>query len=147
MTQAIATHPGLALGGLTDDGVVALSMILNLRPDLALLDVRLTGLDGFELSERLMQHADPCSHTRVVLLSAVIDDSQIARAKSVGAWGCLSKAASRRAICESLLAVAHCAPARRTTPWPVEAERPPVRRTSANSTFAGALSGANGRAA
>ena len=105
LVRAIAMHPRLRVDSVTDDGLVALSLILTRKPDLALLDVRLGGLDGFRISERLNSEQGH-SDTRVVLLTAVLDHAQRTRALSVGAVDCLAKDASRSEICDALLALA-----------------------------------------
>jgi DNA-binding NarL/FixJ family response regulator len=97
LVRAITMHPGLRVDSVTDDGFVALSLILTRKPDLALLDVRLAGLDGFRIAERLGS-GQGNSETRIVLLTAVLDHAQRARALSVGAVECLAKDASRTEI-------------------------------------------------
>jgi CheY-like chemotaxis protein len=76
---AIAAHPALEIAGVPDNGCRALSMIIHQRPDVALLEVRFPGIDGFSVCERLAS-APPPQPTRVVLLSAVLDYAQIASA-------------------------------------------------------------------
>lgn len=105
LVRAIAMHPRLRVDSVTDDGLVALSLILTRKPDLALLDVRLGGLDGFRISERLKSERRH-SETRIVLLTAVLDHAQRTRALNVGAVDCLPKDASRSEICDALLATA-----------------------------------------
>jgi DNA-binding NarL/FixJ family response regulator len=118
LVRAIAMHPGLRLGPVTDDGLVALSLILSERPDVAVLDVRLRGLDGFAISQRLC--GEPRMPTRVVLLAAVPDPSQRSRARAVGALGPLSKDTSRWEICDAVIAASQAIPNR---PLPPENER------------------------
>jgi two-component system invasion response regulator UvrY len=106
LVRAVAMHPGLRLDTVTDDGLVALSLIESQHPDVAVLDVRLPGLDGFVISERL-SCTTPRPATCVVLLAAVPDRAQRARAWSLGAVGPLSKDASRWEICCALIAAWH----------------------------------------
>jgi two-component system nitrate/nitrite response regulator NarL len=102
IARAITAHPRLMLIALADDGPSALASIVGALPDVALLDVRLPGLDGFAVVERLAAH-QPRLPTRVLLLSAVLDGPIAARARAVGACGCLSKDLSREAICRALV--------------------------------------------
>ncbi|MCL5666624.1 MAG: response regulator [Patescibacteria group bacterium] len=52
------------------DGEEAITMILNHRPDLVLLDLLLPKLDGFKVLERLRAYPDPAiSGMRVIVLS------------------------------------------------------------------------------
>jgi len=140
LVRAIAMHPGLELGGVTDDGFAALSLIISQRPDLALLDVRLPGLDGFAITRRLMA-GEPPPRTRVVLLSAVLDHAQRARARTVGAVGCLGKDASRWEICSALIAVA-----RGEHPALQEPDHGLAQSSMTCRTAAGRLSDADARA-
>jgi DNA-binding NarL/FixJ family response regulator len=48
------------------DGREALAMARALRPDVALLDIRMPGLDGPEAAERLLADRD---HTRVMMVT------------------------------------------------------------------------------
>ncbi|HSC02767.1 MAG TPA: response regulator transcription factor [Solirubrobacteraceae bacterium] len=106
LVRAIATHPMLRLGAVADDGLVALSLILSERPDVAVLDVRLAGLDGFAISQRLSCE-QPRPTTRVVLLAAVPDRAQRTRALALGAVGPLSKDVSRWEICDAVITAWH----------------------------------------
>jgi DNA-binding NarL/FixJ family response regulator len=118
LVRAIAMHPGLRLGPVTDDGLVALSLILSERPDVAVLDVRLSGLDGFAISQRLFCE-EPRTPTRVVLLAAVPDPAQRSRARDLGAVGPLSKDTSRWEICDAVITASQTIPDR---PLPPESE-------------------------
>jgi two-component system nitrate/nitrite response regulator NarL len=104
MARAIRAHDDLDLVGEVDGGVAALAAIVELQPDVALLDVRMPGLDGLEVCERV-RSARPASTTRLMLLSAYIDDAGMERARAVGADAYLSKAASRRDICAEAIRV------------------------------------------
>jgi two-component system nitrate/nitrite response regulator NarL len=104
MARAIRAHDDLDLVGEVDGGVAALAAIIDLQPDVALLDVRMPGLDGLEVCERV-RAAMPSPHTRLMLLSAYMDDTVIERAREVGADAYLSKASSRRDICAEAIRV------------------------------------------
>ena len=60
------------------------------RPDVILLDIRLPGIDGWEVLGRLQQHGD-LAHTPVVMISAHATPSTPARAKREGAFAYLTK--------------------------------------------------------
>ncbi len=104
MARAIRAHAELDLIGEVDGGAAALAAIIDLQPDVALLDVRMPGLDGLEVCERV-RSAEPASTTRLMLLSAYVDEAAVARAKEVGADAYLSKASSRRDICAEAIRV------------------------------------------
>src|SRR5256885_915791 len=77
-------------------------LIEELRPDVALVDVKMPVLGGVELCERLAERGTP---TRVVMISAYLDPNLVARALRAGAAGYLGKDASREEICEALVDV------------------------------------------
>ena len=59
----------------------------GLRPDLAIVDVRMPGRDGLELAERLRD----LDHIPFLMLSAFSDDQNVERASGLGALGYLVK--------------------------------------------------------
>ena len=59
----------------------------GLRPDLAIVDVRMPGRDGLELAERLRD----LDHIPFLMLSAFSDDQNVERASGFGALGYLVK--------------------------------------------------------
>jgi two-component system nitrate/nitrite response regulator NarL len=100
VVRAISSDPGLVLVGEAADGLEAEQLIVQLRPDVALLDVKMPGLGGVELCERMVRGGLP---TRVLMISAYLDPSLVARALGAGAAGYLGKDASREEICEALV--------------------------------------------
>ena len=83
-------EPGLEVVGEGDDGREALALIRRHRPDLALLDVRMPGIDGIEATRLIC--ADPeLRTTRVVVLTTFADDALLAGAVRAGASGYLLK--------------------------------------------------------
>jgi two-component system nitrate/nitrite response regulator NarL len=103
LTRAIRSRPALEIVGEAGDGREALEEIRRLAPDVALLDVKMPGLDGTEVAHAIKR--DRLS-TRVVLLSAHAPSDVIYRAISLGAAAFVSKEASRDEICDTVAAVA-----------------------------------------
>jgi DNA-binding NarL/FixJ family response regulator len=105
LARAISACSRLWLTTTVRDGALAAAVIERDQPDLALLDVRLPLLDGYEIATFLSaQQSRP--RTRVILITALLDAAAITRATRAGAIGCLGKDASRAEICEALLAAA-----------------------------------------
>ena len=77
------------------DGTVALAQIRQLRPDVALVDVRMPGLDGIDVIAALARHGPDVP---VVLLSAFGDESLIRAGLEAGAAAYLTKDADRGLI-------------------------------------------------
>jgi DNA-binding response OmpR family regulator len=72
------------------DGTSALELARRTRPDLALLDVQMPHLSGFEVCRRLRQSPE-CAHTRVVMLTAAGQAEDRARGLAAGADHYLTK--------------------------------------------------------
>jgi two-component system, NarL family, nitrate/nitrite response regulator NarL len=102
VVQAVEHRSDLTLVGEHADGEAALAAIRELRPDVALLDVRMPKLSGIEVLEAAARDDLP---TRVVLLSGYPDPDAIYRAVAAGAAGFLVKSESGSEICERLVAV------------------------------------------
>jgi len=66
------------------DGLTALNQVRQLLPDLAVLDVMMPGLDGFELCRRIKN--DPLtSNIKVIMVTAKTSGKDIATGLSAGA--------------------------------------------------------------
>lgn len=102
VVRAVKEHVELELVGEAADGREALELIRELRPDVAVLDVKMPGLDGLQVANAVDRDA---LGTRVLMLSAFIDRQIVFQAVAAGAAGYLSKDADRREITESILAV------------------------------------------
>ena len=103
VARAIRDRHDLELVAEARDGESALEAIGRLTPDVALLDVRLPGLDGPGVLKALRRAGDD---TAVLFLSAYTDGDVVHPALSAGAAGYLSKEATRDEICDAIAAVA-----------------------------------------
>jgi twitching motility two-component system response regulator PilG len=75
------------------DGTEGLLRAREHRPDLVISDVRMPGMDGFELCAAI--RADPLLHkTPLVLLTSLADDASRKKGKLVGATAFLTKPVS-----------------------------------------------------
>jgi two-component system nitrate/nitrite response regulator NarL len=99
LVRAIRRFGALRLVGEAADGAQALSLIRERAPDVALLDVRMPGLDGVEVARRLRDE----ERVDVLLLTGSVTSALRAVATEVGARALLSKDLSRDEICRRLL--------------------------------------------
>jgi two-component system, NarL family, nitrate/nitrite response regulator NarL len=85
--------------GEAEDGDAALAAIVEHRPDVALVDHRMPGLDGTEIVRRAARDGVP---TRIVVLSAFTDPTLVYGALEEGAAGYLPKETRRRELVEAV---------------------------------------------
>jgi CheY-like chemotaxis protein len=79
------------------DGAAALDLARQLRPDVALLDVKMPRLSGLDVCRRLRELPE-CAHTRVVLLTAAAQAEDRRRGLAAGADHYLTKPFSPLAL-------------------------------------------------
>jgi DNA-binding NarL/FixJ family response regulator len=72
---------GCDIVGEASDGLTAIGLIVELRPDVAVLDVQLPDLNGLEVARRVRDRAPD---TRVVMLSMFADESYVVHAAMAG---------------------------------------------------------------
>ena len=98
-------EPGLEVVAEGADGASAVELVRRHRPDLALVDVRMPGLDGIEATRRICAQPD-LNSTRVVVLTTFADDALLVGAVRAGAAGYLLKSMPPEEIRAAVRAVA-----------------------------------------
>lgn len=88
-------EPVLEVVATVPDGLELVEAVTRLRPDLAIVDVSMPGLDGIEATRRL---AEVSPATRVLVLSFHGEASWVQAAFEAGAWGYLAKTAAAAEI-------------------------------------------------
>ena len=101
LERAIGEHSELDLVGSTSDGRQALERIHELEPDVAVVDVRMPGLDGLKIVGAVQRDG---LRTRVMLLTGYEDSEAAYKALAQGAAGYVSKASDHTELCESIVA-------------------------------------------
>jgi two-component system nitrate/nitrite response regulator NarL len=108
LLRAVRERPDLELVGEAATGREALALIRELRPDVAVLDMKLPDLDGRQVLGAVKRDWPA---TRVVFVSAYVDSELVYAAVGGGASGYLSKDATRQQICDAIVGVARGNPA------------------------------------
>jgi two-component system nitrate/nitrite response regulator NarL len=103
VARAIRERPELELVGQAGNGRDALDAIGAEQPDVAVIDRTLTGLSGEQILNAVARDG---WRTRVVLIAAQADASEVYAALAEGAAGYLTKEASARELCDAITAVA-----------------------------------------
>ncbi len=101
---AVEEQPSLELVGRARDGRQALLDIRTLNPDVAVVDVRMSGMTGVEIVAAATKEA---LDTRILILSAYLDDDVVYDALALGAMGYLTKEMDREEIMHAVAVVAH----------------------------------------
>ena len=89
MRAIFDTQPDLDCVAEVADGRAAVAEVARLRPDVAVLDVRMPKLDGIAATEQIL--ADKANRTKVVVLTTYDSDEYVYRALRAGASGFLLK--------------------------------------------------------
>jgi DNA-binding NarL/FixJ family response regulator len=92
----LEAEPDIEVAGEAADGVDALGMCRELRPDVALVDIRMPRLDGIQAARRIS--ADPELRTAVVMLTTFDADEHVVEALRAGATGFLLKSMPREQL-------------------------------------------------
>ena len=103
LARAVSSRPDLELVAESGDGRDALEQIRSLKPDVAVLDLHMPGLEGIDIAEAIGRDQLP---TRVLMLSAAVESALVYGAVAAGAAGYWSKEADRTVICDAIAAVA-----------------------------------------
>ena len=81
------------------DGREAIEYTLNLRPDVAIMDIAMPGLDGIEATKQIKM----LSPDTAVLIYTVLDNVEfITRSREVGASGYLLKSVRQHELIEAI---------------------------------------------
>ncbi|MEE1785345.1 response regulator transcription factor [Streptomyces sp. SP17BM10] len=100
----IADAPDLEVVGEAGDGAAAVDLVTRLRPDVAVMDIRMPGVDGIEATRRIA--ADPGVNTHVLVLTTFDDDDYVYGALRAGASGFLVKDLALETILDGIRVVA-----------------------------------------
>ena len=101
----LESQPGIAVAAEAADGTRAVALARELRPDVCLVDIRMPGLDGIEVTRAL---AGPCAvdPLPVVIVTTFDTDEYVYGALRAGAVGFLLKDAGPALLIEAVRAAA-----------------------------------------
>ena len=101
----IESEPGMEVVGEAGDGAEAVDAVRRLRPDVALMDIRMPRLDGVAATRALLRAATP-GRTRILILTTFHLDEYVTEALRAGASGFLLKEATGDQLVEAVRVVA-----------------------------------------
>ena len=101
LVEALKRRDDLEIVGEASDGPEALERIRELQPQVAVLDLAMPGMSGFEVLNAIQREGLP---TKVVVLSASTDSEAVFKAVAEGAVAYVPKESSRDEVSEAILA-------------------------------------------
>jgi DNA-binding NarL/FixJ family response regulator len=99
----LALEPDMQVVGEADDGRAALGLMRSLAPDVVVMDISMTGLNGVDATRQLLRD-NPAA--KVVVLSMHADESFVLAALEAGAAAYVVKAARAEELVRAIRAVA-----------------------------------------
>lgn len=102
LAAVLSSNPGLDVVGQAGDGKVALQLFSELSPDVSIVDLRMSPMDGVEITTA-MREAIP--NARVILLTTYDTDEEVFRGLRAGAASYLLKDVDSVKLIETIRAV------------------------------------------
>src|SRR6202521_42699 len=102
MAAIINLQRDMVLAGAAATGAEALERFFELRPDVALVDLQLPDMSGFDLIKKIK---DKSPNARIIVLSSHEGDVDIQRALEAGAQGYVAKGIVRDELLETIRSV------------------------------------------
>lgn len=90
-TQVLLAHDGFAAG----------ETVAYARPDAVIVDLRMPGMDGFEVCRRIKGRPET-QHVTVIVVSGFLTDELGDQARQAGAQACFGKPVDREALMKEL---------------------------------------------
>jgi len=97
--SVLANHPDIQVVGEAENATTLFATIDSLKPDVVLVDIRMPGQNGIEITQRLKRDTP---EIKVIVLSTYDDDEYLFGALRAGAEGYLLKSASQEVLADSI---------------------------------------------
>ncbi|MBI5032448.1 MAG: response regulator transcription factor [Chloroflexi bacterium] len=102
--SVLMNHADIAVVGEAENASTLFAIIDSLKPDVVLVDIRMPGQSGIDVTQRLKRDYPD---VKVIILSTYDDDEFLFGALRAGADGYLLKSASQEVLADSIRQVGH----------------------------------------
>jgi DNA-binding NarL/FixJ family response regulator len=102
LASIIALQSDMEMAGGAESGAQGLALFRRLKPDIALVDLRLPDMNGHELTRQILEHSP---EARIIVLTSFEGDADIERALAAGARGYVVKGVPREELLGAIRAV------------------------------------------
>ncbi len=97
--RILEEQPDFVVLGEADNGERAVELVTRLRPEVAVLDIRMPGMSGIDVAREIAQ---TCPETKLLVLSGHDDDEYILALMEAGVSGYLLKTAQSNELVEAV---------------------------------------------
>lgn len=102
LSRLLQEDPRIEVLGQASDGIEAVRMARQLKPDVVLMDVKMPNLDGIEATRQIVTEN---REVKVLMLTTFDTDNEVVKALSAGANGYVLKDSTPSGIVHSIFAV------------------------------------------
>jgi len=103
LKMAVESIDGYTVVGTANDGLTAFNSIMELKPDIAILDLSIPVLNGFEIARKLQEQN---SLSKIIILTSYSEDKYIREAMDLKVDGYILKENSSKELLQALETVA-----------------------------------------
>lgn len=103
LRRMLEIEPDIEVVGEAGDGQTTLTRVLELSPDLVIMDISMPGLDGIAVTRRIKSE---CAGVRVLALSTYLERRFLVQMLEAGAGGYINKASGYDELMRGIRAVA-----------------------------------------
>lgn len=99
LSSLLSAYPDLQIVGAAADATAALQAVKDLAPEIILLDIRMSGVDGIDIVSRILRSAP---HVKIIILTAYDNDEYVLGAFRAGAYAYLLKSSMDETVVETI---------------------------------------------
>lgn len=97
----LSTQSGIDICGEAGDGETALTQMIQIQPDIAVVDLHLPGMGGIQLTKAIKEAG---LFTQIIILSSFCEDDEVIAALEAGALSYLMKDSPPQKLIEAIIA-------------------------------------------